>query len=193
MAKSKIKDKQMMWGKVLLIFVVGILVGVLFERSRVNGRIEATVAVVQNQLDEAKRKMWQHGLVDDSMMKNAQDIMMMTQSDSTSMKVILNGVNGNKTTGKALVLRKNNMLYVSANAKLSDPTNGAFYEGWLVKSGSNPLQTVALGRLMKLDDGSWGVAYSSSNLYDGYNQVVVTLERTDDQKPETHVLEGTAK
>lgn len=126
----------------------------------------------------------------DAMMKEKENIMMMATQDTNSKKGNLSDVSGGTATGKAFVLRKGGKLYFTASANLSDPKIGTFYEGWLVKKGSNPVQFIDTGKLDKQKDGSYEVSYSSDNLYDGYDFVVITWEQVDDQKPEKHILEG---
>lgn len=128
-----------------------------------------------------------------AMMKKNEEVMMMAQQDTTSKKATLTDVSGGTGTGKAFVLRKGGKLYFTASANLSDPKIGNFYEGWLVKKGSNPVQFIDTGKLDKQKDGSYEVSYSSDNLYDGYDFVVITWEQVDDQKPEKHILEGTVQ
>jgi len=62
-----------------------------------------------------------------------------------------------------------------------------------VVKGSNPPKFIDTGKLSKQKDGSYEVSYSSDNLYEGYDFVVITWEQVDDQKPEKHILEGTAQ
>lgn len=130
---------------------------------------------------------------DKAMMKKNQEIMMMAQQDTSSKKATLADVSGGTGTGKAFVLRKSGKLYFTATGNLPDPVTGSFYEGWLVVKGSNPPRFVDTGKLTKQNDGGYEVTYSSDNLYEGYDMVVITWEKIDDQKPEKHILEGTAE
>ena len=142
---------------------------------------------------EAMKKDADKGTGEDAMMKKNEEIMKMVMQDTSSKKAILTDVSGGTGTGKAFVLRKSGKLYYTATANLSDPANGTFYEGWLAKKGANPPQFVDTGKLSKQKDGSYAVSYSSDNLYEGYDFVVITWEQVDDQKPEKHILEGTAQ
>lgn len=131
---------------------------------------------------------------EDAMMKKQMEVMEMAMKDTTSKKGKLIDVSGGNTTGMAYVLRKDGKLFYTVSATLPDPTSGMFYEGWLVKKGSNPVQFVDTGKLTKQQDGSYEVSYSNeSNTYEGYDFVVVTIEQVDDQKPEKHILEGDVK
>lgn len=143
--------------------------------------------------DAAMKKDADKGIGEDIMMKEKENIMMMAQQDSSSKKATLIDVSGGTGTGKAFVLRKGGKLYHTATGNLPDPKNGTFYEGWLAVKGANPPKFIDTGKLTKQKDGSYEVSYSSDNLYEGYDFVVITWEQIDDQKPEKHILEGTAK
>lgn len=129
----------------------------------------------------------------DAMMKKDEEVMTMAMQDTSSKKATLTDVSGGTGTGKAYVLRKNGKLYHTATANVPDPAAGTFYEGWLAVKGANPPQFVDTGKLKKQKDGSYQVSYSSDNLYEGYDFVVITWEKVDDQQPEKHILEGVAK
>ena len=188
-------SKGMMWGLVVVALLVGVFIGFSVEKQRATDKMEAFKMVMQNQLDDAKMKAKNAaaGLAQDAMMKQKENIMMMAQQDTTSKKATLTDVSGGNGTGKAFLLRKDGKLYFTASANLPDPKQGTFYEGWIVKKGSNPTQFEDTGKLEKQKDGSYEVSYSSDELYDGYDLVVITWEQIDDQKPEKHILEGTAR
>ncbi len=133
------------------------------------------------------------GKGEDAMMKKNEEIMMMAMQDTSSKKATLSDISGGTGTGKAFILRKGAKLYFTAGGNLTDPTTGTFYEGWLTVKGANPPKFVDTGKLTKQKDGSWEVSFSSDNLYEGYDMVVITSEKVDDQKPEKHILEGLAK
>ena len=185
----------MMWGLVVVALLVGVFIGFSVEKQRATDKMEAFKMVMQNQLDDAKMKANNAAAVSaqDAMMKQKENIMMMAQQDTKSKKATLTDVSGGNAKGVAFILRKDGKLYFTASGNLSDPTNGSFYEGWLVKKGSKPVAYVDTGKLAKQKDGSYEVSYSSDELYDGYDLVVITWEQIDDQKPEKHILEGTAQ
>ncbi|MBI3384633.1 anti-sigma factor [Candidatus Gottesmanbacteria bacterium] len=121
----------------------------------------------------------------------AADLMAMLMKEAGTKKGTLLDVSGGKGSGMAYVLRKDGKLYLSLTAKLPDPKEGTFYEGWLVVKGSNPVKFFSTGKLTKEADGSYSLSYTSDqNAYEGYDFVVVTWEVVDDQKPEKHILEG---
>jgi len=70
-------------------------------------------------------------------------------------------------------------------ADLPDPENGYFYEGWLVDGEKH----ISTGK-MRLAKGGYLLEFNSGSDYSSYGEVVVTLEKVDDKKPEEHVLEG---
>lgn len=74
---------------------------------------------------------------------------------------------------------------------LPDPSAGTFYEGWLVrgKEGDSNFAFISTGK-MRIAKGGYLLEFESGKDYSEYKGVVITLERVDDKKPETHILEG---
>lgn len=187
-------NKGMMWGILALALAIGIFIGYLIERSRATSKMEAAKMDFAKQLEDVKMMASKDKTMEkDSIMKKNEDIMKMVMEDQESKKAVLSDVTGGNATGKAFILRKDRKLLFTASANLTDPTGSTFYEGWIVKKGSNPVQFVDTGKLTKQKDGTYQVVYSSDNTYDGYNFVVITWEQIDDQKPEKHILEGMAQ
>lgn len=78
-------------------------------------------------------------------------------------------------------------------AQLDDPTEGKFYEGWLVRKKPS-LTFMSTGKLERADEGDFVLLFNSETDYSDYNDVVITEETESlglDNNPETHVLEGT--
>jgi len=183
-----------------IVVLVLVIVGGLFFTNQQSQKAEQTKmaqekAAMKAKEDAAmKKKETSAGGKDEAaMMKKNEEVMTMAMQDTTSKKATLSDVSGGSGTGKAFVLRKSGKLFFTATANLADPQNGTFYEGWLAVKGANPPKFVDTGKLSKQKDGSYEVSYSSDNLYEGYNLVVITWEQVDDQKPEKHILEGTAQ
>jgi len=194
----------MIWGMVAIALVVGVFIGYAVEKQRATDNLEAMKMTMQKQIDDAKIKMMKQTMhptdtmmqgSNDAMMKKQEGIMMMAMQDATSLKGTLADVSGSTGTGKAFVLRKDGKLDFTVSANLSDPAHGSFYEGWLVKKGSNPVQLIDTGMLTKQKDGSYEVSYEANNTYDGYNFVVITWEqgKVDPANPGKHILEGTVQ
>lgn len=76
-------------------------------------------------------------------------------------------------------------------ADLPDPAAGTFYEGWLVrgKEGDSNFAYISTGKL-RVAKGGFLLEFESGKDYSEYKGVVVTLEKVNDVKPETHTLEG---
>ncbi len=129
----------------------------------------------------------------ESMMKKDMGVMEMAMKDSTSKQATLTNVSGGTATGKAFLLRKDGKLLFTASSNLPDPKEGTFYEGWIVKKDTSPAQYEDTGKLKKQKDGSYEVSKEFDETYEGYDFVVITSEQADDQKPEKHILEGTAQ
>ena len=73
-------------------------------------------------------------------------------------------------------------------AKISDPAEGKFYEGWLVKGTS----FFSTGKLIKSGE-FYRLGFESDDDSRDYKSIVITEETESDGldgKPETHVLEG---
>lgn len=172
----------------------GIIIGVIVVLVVIfGGMYIANQNSQQSKIADEKAAMMKKDESNETIMKKNEEIMMMAQQDTTSKKATLSDVSGGTGTGKAFVLRKGGKLYYTATGNLPDPANGTFYEGWLAVKGANPPKFVDTGKLTKQKDGSYEVSYSSDNLYEGYDFVVITWEQVDDQKPEKHILEGLAQ
>ena len=76
-------------------------------------------------------------------------------------------------------------------ADLPETASGTFYEGWLVrgKEGDANFAFISTGRIW-VAKGGYLLEFTSSIDYSDYKGVVVTVEKVDDKKPETHILEG---
>ncbi len=103
----------------------------------------------------------------------------------------LNDVTGGNGSGIATRKYTAGRFSHTLLADLPDPESGTFYEGWLVrgKEGDANFAFISTGR-MRVAKGGYLLEFTSSTDYSAYNGVVVTLERVDDRKPETHILEG---
>ncbi len=76
----------------------------------------------------------------------------------------------------------------TVTAKIGEPVEGDFYEGWLV--GPSIIST---GKLTEEFPGEWSLTYTSDKDLFEYTSVVITEETEAnglDNKPEDHVLEG---
>jgi hypothetical protein len=76
-------------------------------------------------------------------------------------------------------------------ANLEDPASGSFYEAWLVrgKPGDANYEPVSLGKLT-VAKGGWLVNYTTAKDLSDHKTIWITLEKTNDQVPEKHILEG---
>jgi len=77
---------------------------------------------------------------------------------------------------------------------VSDPKPGFFYEGWLVKKPSLPVQFYSTGALQKNNEGLYTLVYGAAvDERSEYDEVVITEETLAnglDDKPEEHIFEG---
>lgn len=102
-------------------------------------------------------------------------------------KTSLTDVTGGEATGIATRKVIEGRFTHTVLAALPDPQVGTWYEAWLVKL--EPLDVVYTGKLT-MGKGGWVLDYISRDDLTDHPQVVVTLERVDDRKPEQHILEG---
>lgn len=153
-----------------IIFVAIILVGggyLIFRGER------GTSTVQQNQPQEKKI------IVDDNEVSTAPFV----------------DVSGSAGKGIAYQRFTKGIFIHTINATLKKPPAGFFYEGWLVKGhpGSDDFKFISTGKL-RLEipsDLFWTLVFSNPIDYSEYKNVIITLEKDDDQKPEKHILEGT--
>lgn len=92
--------------------------------------------------------------------------------------------------GKARVIRKDGKLIVTVFATIEPPTS-SYYNVWLANSKSVS-SLIRLGEMEDKGDNSYFLSYSSDNLYDDYNLVIVSAEKVNDSTIEEKILEGGA-
>ena len=102
----------------------------------------------------------------------------------------LKDVTGGDGTGVATREMVNGKFVHSVIAALPDPTPGTFYEGWLINPDTG--DTISTGRF-RIAKGGFILDFTSSKDLTDHKQVLVTLEKVDDNNPETHMLEGSFK
>ena len=117
---------------------------------------------------------------------------------------LLPPIASDKGDGTAARMYVNNRFYHTIEAQLPALAKGTFYEGWLVKPGnSTGLNTegnrivknfatvdfFSTGRLFKSQD-KYFLKYEQQDNAKDYNHVLITIEKVNDKKPESIVLEG---
>ncbi len=95
--------------------------------------------------------------------------------------------------GTAIATRKyeNNTFSATILADLPDPADGEFYQAWIAKDSLSDEKTVfaSLGR-MKVAKGGWMIEFSKKEDLTNQKNVLISLEKTADSKPEKHIMEG---
>jgi len=101
----------------------------------------------------------------------------------------LTDVAGGDSSGVGYVSRDSDGLKHRVVATLPILEEGeSFYEGWLVRK-SPTLEFFSTGE-MKLVGSEYRLDYTSENIWEGYDEVVITLENKRDEIPEKHIIEG---
>ena len=101
----------------------------------------------------------------------------------------LRDVAGGDSVGAANLLRKDNTLTLEILAKMQDPEEGQFYEGWLVQKLPTT-KLLSAGSLEKAEEGTYKLVHTANADYPTYNFVIVSIETIKDDIIETHILEG---
>lgn len=103
----------------------------------------------------------------------------------------LTDVSGGDASGVGTRKFENGTFSHMVLADLPDLAAGTFYEGWLVrgKAGNEDFVYISTGEL-RVAKGGYLLEFESKVDYSDYAGVVVTLEKTNDKMPETHILEG---
>lgn len=97
----------------------------------------------------------------------------------------LKDVSGGEGRGIATRKFENNLFTHAVLTDLPDLTSNEFYEGWLTMGD----KFISTGKL-RIAKGGFLLEFNSATDYSNYNGVVITREKLNDGKPETHVLEG---
>lgn len=106
---------------------------------------------------------------------------------TTSEKVNLEARGGSGGTGVATREMEGEVFLHTILANLSEPGEGRFYEGWLIRESDN--DRVYTGRLTA-NKGGWLLEYVGKKDLSDHSLVWVTIEGRDDRNPEEKVLEG---
>ncbi len=110
---------------------------------------------------------------------------------SDAEQTALRDVSGGSASGIATRKFVNGRFEFTILADLPDPAAGKYYEAWLVKGKPDEtgFETISVGKL-QANKGGWVLEYVGKENKPDHKGVVVTLESVSDQKPETHILEG---
>lgn len=103
----------------------------------------------------------------------------------SATKADLHDVSGGNQAGIVTKDSENGQSVYTVIANLEDPNPGYFYQAWVVKDSDY----VSLGKL-ELAKGGWMVTLRTSRDLSDHKTVWVTQEKTFDNVPEKHVLEG---
>lgn len=107
------------------------------------------------------------------------------------IEIFLNKVGDIEGTVKATRSFYDGKFTHTVEAKITNPPDGKFYEGWLVKSDPDT-EFFSTGELMKTD-GVYKLEYMAAEDKSDFNEVVITVETESqglDGNPEEHIFEG---
>lgn len=106
-------------------------------------------------------------------------------------RIALRDVRDEGATGLATRSYTDGQFIHTVLAALPELTAGAEYQGWLVRGseGDENYSLISSGRLRQ-SKGGYLLEFSSAEDLRDHNQVWVSVEAVDDEKPETRVLEG---
>lgn len=111
-------------------------------------------------------------------------------SDSYSDSTELEAVNGYSGTATATREFDGTEFSHTVTATTDPPAEGKFYEGWIV---GGPDGFISTGKLEQDEQQDWTLVFLSQENKQEYERIVITEETEADgldNKPETHVFEG---
>ena len=115
-----------------------------------------------------------------------------TEDGTIFRKAILEDVTGGDSTGEGTTSYKDGEFVHTVSAFMPAEPKGQFYEGWLVKKIAGvPVNIFSTGKLNLVANGQYELSYKDVVDYPEHDDIVITLEKDDDKKPEIHILEGT--
>ena len=115
-----------------------------------------------------------------------------TEGETIFRTAILEDVTGGNSTGEGTTSYKDGEFMHTVSAFMPAEPEGQFYEGWLVKKIAGVVVNFfSTGKLNLVADGQYELNYKDVVDYPEHDDIVITLEKDDDKKPEIHILEGT--
>lgn len=177
----------------LVLILVGIVVvgGIAFI---VAGRFMTDTEMVENDDSSPTPTVTQNSTVTSAPTETSEEseentLLARLQADTTVETASLVDVTGSGGSGTAYLLRTDTSLSHVVTAQLDAPDSGSVYEGWLVRNASAG-EFFSTGVMELNSDGLYVLEFEADQSYEGYNNVVITVETVVDDKPEDHVLEG---
>lgn len=103
-------------------------------------------------------------------------------TDTSSLKDMRYGGQAKATATRA---HGGDIYVLNVDATMPDPINQKYWV-WLVDSGG---KTVPVNP-MRGSKTHWTMTLRDRDKFSNYNKIWITLERTEDEKPEEHIMEG---
>lgn len=160
-----------------LFLIVLVAVGIIFVTgSRLGGGSSGGSSII---LQEAPRGLKPVN-VEGAAQLSAEGVDLASQT-----AVLVDVKYGGEAKGVARRSYGDGVYILSVEATLPDPKN-TFYQVWLVGGG----EVVSID-YMRGSKNTWNFNLRSQDKYSSYGEIWITLERTKDDLPEEHVMEGT--
>ena len=150
-----------------------------------------TKTTLQMNLSDSEKMMQEENIHTDEKMKFINDeVTQEIKKMSFDFAGALIDVRGEQTTGLAQARYRDGEYSLLASFKdLEEPSGTDFYEGWIVRRGSN-MSVISTGRVEKVD-GAYTNTYISEQDLTDHDFYVLTLEPDDgDPAPAAHIAEG---
>lgn len=131
-------------------------------------------------------------MMEDEMMKEMDDAMMEAMKElEYTYAGDLEDVSGSGASGTAMAVFQDGTYSLMATfSDLPDPPENFFYEGWIVRRGSD-FSVLSSGVVVQNDEGTYENFYSSGQDLTDHTFYVLTIEPDDgDPAPADHVVEG---
>lgn len=98
---------------------------------------------------------------------------------------------GESGVGIATRSYENGRFELTVLADLENPSEGYFYQAWLVREDPSAKGSVLVSASkLRVAKGGFLAEFTASEDYSDYKKVIVTLEKTFDQTPEKEILTG---
>lgn len=161
----------------VVVLVLAVLLFVKSHSGGSSGTSSSNSAVV---LSEAPRGLTPVSVGDSNLSAKGVDL----KTQNATMTVVRREVREVSGSAKATRSYGGGIFNLTVTANLPDPKT-AYYQVWL----TDGTKLVPID-FMRGSGSSWSLDLSDTNKYSQLDQIWITLERSKDNKPEEHIVEG---